>query len=182
VSNVRYADAYRLSFSPSPTKAGFGLGALNEAEDDDIDVYDSTTRADRTYMPYDAIRDADDGSSVNRGKLVQKVESSFFTKFLDWFLLDFYDAAAVPERSSRASWLCSLPQPRTERAMVTVSQQFVVIRLIGPDAGFRSQKCHKAGSLTLVEYGRRILKKTMLQRPHLQGQVCWERESWLPTR
>jgi hypothetical protein len=62
--------------------------------------------------------------------------------------------------------------------MVTVSQQFVVIRLNGPDAGFRSQKCHKAGSLTLVEYGRRILKKTiMLQRPHLQGQVCWERES-----
>jgi hypothetical protein len=74
----RYADAYQFSFSHSSTKAGFGLGALNEAEDDDIDVYDSTTRADRTYMPYDAIRDADDGSSVNRGKLVQRVESSFF--------------------------------------------------------------------------------------------------------
>jgi G patch domain-containing protein 1 len=77
VSNVRYADTYRFSFSPSPTKAGFGLGALNEAEDDDIDVYDSTTHADRTYMPYDAIRDADDGSSVRRGKLVQKVVSFF---------------------------------------------------------------------------------------------------------
>jgi hypothetical protein len=61
--------------------------------------------------------------------------------------------------------------------MVTVSQQFVVICLIGPDAGFRSQKFHKAGNLTLVEYGRRILKQTMLQRPHLQGQVSWERES-----
>jgi G patch domain-containing protein 1 len=65
-----------LSLSP-PTKAGFGLGALNEAEDDDIDVYDSTTHADRTYMPYDAIRDADDGSNVKRGKLVQKVVQSF---------------------------------------------------------------------------------------------------------
>jgi hypothetical protein len=74
----RYADAYRFSFSPSPTKAGFGLGALNEAEDDDLDVYDSTTRADRTYMPYDAIRDADDSSSVSRGKLVQKVVFLFF--------------------------------------------------------------------------------------------------------
>ena len=82
MSNVRFADAYRFSFSPSPTKAGFGLGALNEAEDDDIDVYDSTTHAERTYMPYDAIRDADDGSSVSRGKLVQKVVSLFiFTKF-----------------------------------------------------------------------------------------------------
>lgn len=71
----RHADAYRFSFSP--TKAGFGLGALNEAEDDDIDVYDLTTHADRTYMPYDAIRDADDGSSVSRAKLAQKV--AFFS-------------------------------------------------------------------------------------------------------
>lgn len=61
--------------------------------------------------------------------------------------------------------------------MVTVSQQFVVVRLIWPDAGFRSQKFHKAGNLTLVEYGRRILKQTMLLRPNLQGRVCWERES-----
>lgn len=61
--------------------------------------------------------------------------------------------------------------------MVTVSQQFVVIRLIGPYAGFRSQKFHKAGNLTPVEYGRRILRQTMLQRPHLRGQVTWEREN-----
>jgi hypothetical protein len=81
VSSVRYADAYRFSFFPSPTKAGFGLGALNEAEDDDVDVYDSTTHADRTYMPYDAIRDADDGSSVSRGKLVQKVVSFLIPSF-----------------------------------------------------------------------------------------------------
>lgn len=73
-----------IFFLPPPTKAGFGLGALNEAEDDDIDVYDSTTHADRTYMPYDAIRDADDGSSVKRGKLVQKVVQYFRpTNFLD---------------------------------------------------------------------------------------------------
>ena len=60
---------------------------------------------------------------------------------------------------------------------MTVSQQFVVICLIGPGAGFRSQKFHKAGNLTLVEYGKRILKQTMLQRPRLQGQVFWEREN-----
>ncbi|KAI0256003.1 hypothetical protein BJV78DRAFT_1175026 [Lactifluus subvellereus] len=53
--------------------AGFGLGALNEAEDDDVDVYDSTSRTDRTYMPYDAIRDADEGASVSRNKPGQKV-------------------------------------------------------------------------------------------------------------
>jgi hypothetical protein len=60
------------------TKAGFGLGALNEAEDDDIDIYDTTTHANRTYMPYDAIRDADDGSGVNRSKLIRKVARFFF--------------------------------------------------------------------------------------------------------
>ncbi len=64
--------------NPLPCKAGFGLGALNEAEDDDVDVYDLTTNADRTYMPYDAIRDADDSSNVGRGKLVQKVVTIFF--------------------------------------------------------------------------------------------------------
>jgi hypothetical protein len=57
---------------------------LNEAEDDDIDVYDSTTHADRTYMPYDAIRDADDGSSVNQRKLVQKVLRFFVVLPTSW--------------------------------------------------------------------------------------------------
>ncbi|KAI9512271.1 hypothetical protein F5148DRAFT_1008581 [Russula earlei] len=61
--------------------AGFGLGALNEAEDDDIDVYDSTSRGDRTYMPYDAIRDADDSSGVNRSKSIQKVTTTAQQRF-----------------------------------------------------------------------------------------------------
>ena len=53
---------------PCPSPAGFGLGALNEAEDDDVDVYDSASHADRTYMPYDSTRDADDSASFNRNK------------------------------------------------------------------------------------------------------------------
>ena len=53
--------------------AGFGLGALNEAEDDDVDIYESTSRADRTYMPYDAIRDANEGPGVSQRKAAQKV-------------------------------------------------------------------------------------------------------------
>ena len=52
---------------------------MNEAEDDDIDVYDSTTHAERTYMPYDAIRDAEDSSGVKRGKSVQKVVQFSFS-------------------------------------------------------------------------------------------------------
>lgn len=41
--------------------AGFGLGALNEADDDDLDVYDTSLPAERTYMPYDAAdREPDD--------------------------------------------------------------------------------------------------------------------------
>lgn len=62
---------FKFSF-PQPT-AGFGLGALNEADDDDVDIYDSTSRADRTYMPYDAVRDADEGPGVSRRKATQKV-------------------------------------------------------------------------------------------------------------
>ena len=65
-----------MANSPFP-KAGFGLGALNEAEDDDVDVYGSTSRTERTYMPYDAIRDADEGASVSGSKSSQKVVRVF---------------------------------------------------------------------------------------------------------
>ncbi|KAH9066795.1 hypothetical protein EDB87DRAFT_1588266 [Lactarius vividus] len=61
--------------------AGFGLGALNEAEDDDIDVYDSASRADRTYMPYDSTRDADDGASFSRNKSSHKAVTTTQQKF-----------------------------------------------------------------------------------------------------
>jgi hypothetical protein len=61
--------------------------------------------------------------------------------------------------------------------MVTVSQQFVVIRLIGHGAGFRSQKFLKDGSLTVGEHGKRIPMWTVLQRLHLHKRVCWEREN-----
>ena len=54
--------------------------------------------------------------------------------------------------------------------MVTVSQPFVVIPLIGSGAGFRFQKFQKAGNLTLIEYGRRILMQKMPQRLHLRRQ------------
>jgi len=55
---------------------------LNEAEDDDVDIYDTTTHAERTYMPYDAIRDADQGSGVNRSKSIRKVAQVFFSKII----------------------------------------------------------------------------------------------------
>lgn len=41
---------------------------MNEAEDDDVDVYDSASRADRTYMPYDSTRDADESASFSKDK------------------------------------------------------------------------------------------------------------------
>jgi G patch domain-containing protein 1 len=57
------------------SSAGFGLGALNEAEDDDIDVYESLSHADRTYMPYDSTRDADESASLNQNKTNRKAVS-----------------------------------------------------------------------------------------------------------
>ncbi|KAH9957983.1 hypothetical protein BGW80DRAFT_1465564, partial [Lactifluus volemus] len=60
---------------------GFGLGALNEAEDDDVDVYDSTSHANRTYMPYDAVRDADEGANFSRNKANQKAPVSTQQRF-----------------------------------------------------------------------------------------------------
>ncbi|KAI0272592.1 hypothetical protein BC834DRAFT_857452 [Gloeopeniophorella convolvens] len=53
--------------------SGFGLGALNEAEDDDVDIYESASRTDRTYMPYDSIRDADERADYSRNRPNQKV-------------------------------------------------------------------------------------------------------------
>ncbi|KAI0305795.1 hypothetical protein B0F90DRAFT_1872703 [Multifurca ochricompacta] len=63
--------------------AGFGLGALNEAEDDDLDVYDLASRADRTYMPYDAVRDTDESAVVSRDKSNQKVTAMTQQRFLN---------------------------------------------------------------------------------------------------
>ncbi len=50
---------------------------LGEAEDDNIEVYDPTTHVDRTYMPYDAIRDANYGSNMGRGNSA-KGSNDFF--------------------------------------------------------------------------------------------------------
>ena len=68
---VPSAEPYSTSLPSS--SAGFGLGALNDAEDDDVDVYDFASRADRTYMPYDSTRDADESTSVNENKATHKV-------------------------------------------------------------------------------------------------------------
>ncbi|KAG9081814.1 hypothetical protein FRC06_005378 [Ceratobasidium sp. 370] len=47
--------------------AGFGLGALNDADEDDIDVYDPSAISSRTRMAYDETDDADaDGHSRRR--------------------------------------------------------------------------------------------------------------------
>jgi G patch domain-containing protein 1 len=41
--------------------AGFGLGALNDADEDDLDVYDGSFKQARRHMAYDASeRDEDD--------------------------------------------------------------------------------------------------------------------------
>ena len=68
--------------------AGFGLGALNEADDDDLDVYDSSLPAERTYMPYDAAdRETDENISLSGSKgrtpqvQAQSVSSCVFTVY-----------------------------------------------------------------------------------------------------
>ena len=55
--------------------------------------------------------------------------------------------------------------------MVTVSPTFVVIRLIGHDAGSRFQRFLRAGSLILGEYGRRILMSKNPERLHRYGKL-----------
>jgi G patch domain-containing protein 1 len=46
--------------------AGFGLGALNDAEDDDIDVYDGGLSRESRRMAYDA-GETEDGDSITLG-------------------------------------------------------------------------------------------------------------------
>ncbi|KAI0058945.1 hypothetical protein BV25DRAFT_1993879 [Artomyces pyxidatus] len=57
--------------------AGFGLGAVNEADDDDVDVYDSSSKHDRTYMPYDATHDAEVDTRQSRDSGKAKTQTSF---------------------------------------------------------------------------------------------------------
>ena len=52
--------------------------------------------------------------------------------------------------------------------MVTVSPIFVVIRLIGHDAGSQFQRFLRDGSLILGEYGRRIPMLRLYQRRKLR--------------
>lgn len=58
--------------------AGFGLGALNDAEDDDIDVYDRGASKEHRRMAYDAGENEDDdrialGSSGPAGRARESV-------------------------------------------------------------------------------------------------------------
>jgi G patch domain-containing protein 1 len=45
--------------------AGFGLGALNEAEDDDVDVYDVDFKRHGTRMAYDASQRDDSRMAID---------------------------------------------------------------------------------------------------------------------
>jgi hypothetical protein len=59
---------------------------------------------------------------------------------LDRLLAGRTNAAALLEWDSRTARVCSFSRPRAEGTMVTVTQQYVVIRLIEHDAGFRCPK------------------------------------------
>lgn len=45
---------------------------MNEAEDDDVDVYETASHADWTYMPYDSTRDADESANLNQSRANRK--------------------------------------------------------------------------------------------------------------
>ena len=52
----------------SPPSAGFGLGALNEADDDDLDVYDGGLSTYKRRVAYDHIQDDDSNVISSRGR------------------------------------------------------------------------------------------------------------------
>jgi hypothetical protein len=65
VSLICAPETYLLAYVAS---AGFGLGALNDADEDDLDVYEgiSTYDPSRSRMAYDRTDDDDDGHiSIN---------------------------------------------------------------------------------------------------------------------
>ena len=54
-----------------PLVAGFGLGALNDADEDDIDVYDMDLNATKNRLAYDA-QHHDDTFSLGKQAKSQK--------------------------------------------------------------------------------------------------------------
>ena len=70
---------YSLHNTYQSSAGGFGLGALNDAEDDDLDVYDYSHQQSRRVVPYDHDGDDDDtvviGGKDYKKQIVQEVIS-----------------------------------------------------------------------------------------------------------
>lgn len=66
LSGIRRDSSMSTQETESMTSAGFGLGALNDADEDDIDVYDSGMARGKTRMAYDAM-DVDDQETIRIG-------------------------------------------------------------------------------------------------------------------
>jgi hypothetical protein len=79
--------------------AGFGLGALNDADDDDLDVYDGDLRKSRNRTAYDA-SERDDDFRISNGKgepkssMVSRLNS--FLKILVLILTSSRDHLPLP--------------------------------------------------------------------------------------
>jgi len=54
---------------------GFGLGALNDADEDDLDVYDSVQQKSRRGAAYD-LADGDNNETIVIGKTTEKGKPS----------------------------------------------------------------------------------------------------------
>lgn len=60
------------------SKAGFGLGALNDADEDDLDVYDGSSANARNRLAYDASDDPERERTFLGGSKSKLVGNSHF--------------------------------------------------------------------------------------------------------
>lgn len=76
--------ASRLERVSHISLAGFGLGALNDADEDDLDIYEGGSSNLRSRLAYDAADDHD-GETIPLGKSKSNLvgNSSFRTRRFD---------------------------------------------------------------------------------------------------
>lgn len=138
-------------------KGGFGLGALNDAEDDDLDVYDHSHQQSRRRLAYDHLDGDDDDTVVIGGKgdkknIVHEVCLIFRLYGLEsyyWCLQEVSVLSTVfSRRSTRNDRICAVTWACGRGSMVSHLLPHTRSSLQGTTVGFLYPMSRRNGHRT----------------------------------